>query len=47
MPRGMWLRAGEKLVQCTRGAPKAANEIFRIESIWWDTLFIPASPPEL
>ena len=34
--------AGQKLVQCTRDSPKAADEIFRLESMWWDTLYVPA-----
>ena len=33
---------GTKLVACTREDPKAANEIFRIENRWWDTLYVPA-----
>ena len=38
---------GQKLIQCTRGSPKADDEIFRIKSIWWDTLYIPVPPSAL
>lgn len=41
----VWVRdasaGGQKLIACTRGSPKASNEIFRIESRWWDTLYVP------